>query len=71
MTRLDKLITVQQAVQLAASHGEDVPPVTVRWAARKGWIPNAQKLGRDWVFTDVDFVSWLRNRPKPGPKPSK
>lgn len=48
--------------------GEIIPLRTIRYAAKNGFIPGAEKQGRDWVFPQVKFTAWLRNRPKPGRK---
>ncbi len=61
-------LTVEEAVDLSAKLGQDIPVRTVRWAAAHNFILGAQKSGRDWRFPKRTFLHWLKNRPKPGPK---
>jgi hypothetical protein len=64
-------LTSGEAAGLSARHGEDVPGRTIRWAAANGFIPGAEKSGRDWRFPQRTFLHWLSNRPKPGRKQKK
>jgi len=36
-----------------------VPADTVRYAARNGFIPNAEKQGKLWRFPQANFLYWL------------
>jgi DNA-directed RNA polymerase subunit RPC12/RpoP len=63
------MITVSAAVDLAAEHGDPLSRESIQRAARLGQIANAQRMSFGYLFTDHDFLRWLRNRPKPGPKP--
>lgn len=71
MTDQHNLITVTKAVDLASEHGASLTDRHIRRAARLGDIANAQRFTFGWMFTDHDFLYWLANRNKPGPKPQK
>lgn len=49
-----KTLTVEQAAELLHIH-----PVTLLNKVRTGQIPGA-KVGKRWVFVDVDLVEYLR-----------
>jgi len=59
-----------QALALEVT-GASVPISSITHACRAGHIRGAQKDGRDWRFPQMTFLGWLRNRPKPGPKPAE
>jgi hypothetical protein len=61
-------MTVEQAQDYAKEVGEQVTARGIRLAAKNGYIPNARKLGRDWLITYEGFNHYLDNRPKRGPK---
>jgi len=42
-----------------AAERYNVPADTVRYAARKGHIPNAQRQGKLWRFPQANFLYWL------------
>lgn len=48
-----------------ASEKFNVPTDTVRYAAREGFIPMAEKQGRDWRFPQRKFLWWLAKVYKP------
>ena len=61
-------LTIQQAISIA---NEDYPLVSargLRYAASRGYIPGARKLGRDWLIPYEGLNHYLDNRPKPGRK---
>lgn len=64
-------MTVEQAENYAHEVGERVTARGIRLAAKNGYIPNARKVGRDWLITYDGFNHYLDNRPKRGPKPRK
>ncbi len=61
-------MTVQQAQDYAREVGESVTARGIRLAAKNGYIPNARKIGRDWLITYDGFNHYLDNRPARGPK---
>ena len=61
-------MTVEQAQDYAREVGEQVTSRGIRLAAKNGYIPNARKIGRDWLITYDGFNHYLDNRPKRGPK---
>lgn len=61
-------MTVEQAQDYAKEVGEQVTTRGIRLAAKNGYIPNARKLGRDWLITYEGFNHYLDNRPLRGPK---
>ena len=64
-------MTVEQAEEYAKEVGEQATARGIRLAARRGYIPGARKIGRDWVITYDGFNHYLDNRPRPGRKPKK
>lgn len=64
-------MTVEQAEDYAREVGEVITRRGVRFAAKRGYIPGAHKIGRDWLITYDGFNHYLDNRPKRGPKTSK
>lgn len=64
-------MTVNQAEDYAKEVGEQVTARAIRLAAKNGYIPDARKIGRDWLINYDGFNHYLDNRPKRGPKPSK
>ena len=61
-------MTVEQAQEYAREVGEQVTARGIRLAAKNGYIPNARKIGRDWLITYEGFNHYLDNRPKRGRK---
>jgi len=62
-------LTSSEAQELAINvTGNNVPISSITHACRTGHIRNSEKQGRDWRFPQMNFLHWLRNRPKPGPK---
>lgn len=61
-------MTVEQAEDYAREVGETVTKRALRHAAKKGYIPGARKIGRDWLITYNGINHYLDNRPKRGPK---
>lgn len=47
----------------------NIPHSSITHACRQGHIANAVKEGRDWRFPQMNFLHWVKNRPKPGRKP--
>jgi hypothetical protein len=70
MTEQHHLLTVSAAADLAAEIGDPLSVDAIRRAARTGQIANTQRFTFGYLFTDNDFLRWLHNRPKPGPKPT-
>lgn len=64
-------MTVAQAADYAHEVGEQVTARGIRLAAKNGYIPNARKIGRDWLITYDGFNQYLDHRPKRGPKSSQ
>ena len=64
-------MTVEQAEEYAKEVGEQASARGIRLAARRGYIPGARKIGRDWVITYDGFNHYLDNRPRPGRKQMK
>lgn len=62
-------MTVEQAQDYAHEVGEQVTARGIRLAAKNGYIPDARKIGRDWLITYEGMNHYLDNRPKPGRKP--
>ena len=57
------LITTAQASELAEQNtGKATPLSTISWACRNGRIEGAEKMGRDWLFTEGAFLAWLLDR---------
>lgn len=61
-------MTVEQAQDYAKEVGEQVTARGIRLAAQNGYIPNARKIGRDWLITYDGFNYYLDHRPNRGPK---
>lgn len=61
-------MTVEQAEDYAREVGESVTGRSIRHAARKGYIPNARKAGRDWLIPYEGMNHYLDNRPRTGPR---
>lgn len=49
-----KTLTLEQAAEILRMH-----KVTVRNKARAGELP-AAKIGKRWLFVEVDLINWLR-----------
>lgn len=48
----------------------DIPPASITYACRTGYIANAVKDARqEWVFKVADMREWREHPPKPGPRP--
>lgn len=62
-------MTVKQAEDYAHEVGEAVTGRAIRLAAKNGYIPQARKIGRDWLIPYEGFNHYLDNRPKRGPRP--
>lgn len=64
-------MTVAEAEEYAEEVGERVTSRGIRFAANRGYIPGARKLGRDWLIPYEGFNAYLDNRPNPGPQPAR
>jgi hypothetical protein len=62
-------MAVEEAVDLAAHREQWVTARAIRLAAKRGHIPGAKKVGRDWLIPYDGFSHYLDHRPKPGRKP--
>lgn len=51
-----------------AAEKSDVPVATIRYACASGHIAGAQKQHGRWRFAQPQFLVWLQNRPKRGPR---
>ena len=57
------LLTTAQAQQLAEQNtGKATPLSTISWACRNGHIKGAEKICRDWLFSEDAFLAWLLDR---------
>ena len=64
----NRWLTAPEAIDYASLAGEEVPGRTIRWAAKHGFIDQAEKAGRDWRMPETSLRAWLMNRPRPGRK---
>jgi len=64
-------MTVEQAEDYSREVGGQVTRRGIRQAAKRGYIPGARKIGRDWLITYDGFNHYLDNRPKRGRQPVK
>lgn len=69
--QLPSEMTVAEAEDYAKEVGERVTGRGIRFAAKRGYIPGARKLGRDWLIPYEGFNDYLDNRPNPGPRPEQ
>ena len=61
-------MTVAEAVALVESMGQKITSKTIRLAAENGYIPNARKVGLNWLIPRDSLMHYLNNRPRPGRK---
>ena len=62
-------MAAQEAAKFADERmGISITARAIRYACDRGEIRHATKDAQ-WRMPQQSFVSWLRNRPKPGPKP--
>lgn len=69
ISRLDERLGWRWLTVTEAAEQFSVPASTVRRAASHGHIRDARRQGAEWRFSQISFLSWLNNRPRPGPKP--
>ena len=65
-----EIMSVAEAAEYAQTCGAEISERGIRKAAQSGYIPDARKLGRDWLIPYTGFKRYLANRPKRGPRPS-
>lgn len=61
-------MNVGEAEKYAREIRKEVTGRGIRFAARRGYISGARKLGRDWLIPYEGLRHYLYNRPKRGPK---
>lgn len=64
----DAIINIRQAVQFCREAGTPVSARGLRKACARGHIPNAFRIGRDWLITYRALNHYLDNRPRRGRK---
>jgi hypothetical protein len=65
MPELDEMITVTQAVELANGR---YTRQRITQVANSDGFPGASRVGRMWLIPKTEFVSWLKEERRPGPK---
>lgn len=66
-----KSITIEKAAERCRELGTPVTVRGLRYACGKGYIPGAQKIGRDWLVPLDGLNYYLAHRPKRGRKSNK
>lgn len=70
ISHLDERLGWRWLTTTEAAEQYSIAPQVITYNCREGYIRHAQMVNGRWRFPQTTFLAWLKNRPKPGPKPT-